>query len=110
MKRYLLLLIIIPCLYSCEDDLGAKEAPVKIFVTNAIVSYAGKQFGYVSRGSILFEMGNSVEGKAIQARKGNDVIFTWYCPKEQLPDLLKKANYEVGNDTLTPNDSLMLVK
>jgi len=75
----------------------------KIVILPAMVTDGGS-FGYVSKGSILFDYSNCQKGYIIQVKLGDRVVSTSICPKYQLQKYLDIIKYEMSvKDTVGLN-------
>lgn len=72
-----------------------RDDSIKITVSTASVSDA-QSFGYVARGSVIFNVAELVEGYAISAIQFGEPILTVYCPAPELDNYIQRVKYELS--------------
>lgn len=113
MKILILSILLIISWVGCETDKDNKQRiplvvhdtfivkqisayPDEKIVVNPVMVTKTNSFGYVSEGSMFFDIANSEDGFMIQIKEGQNIKSVTYCPKDKLQEYLKKVKYKLS--------------
>lgn len=94
------LIFVLSVVFLCVGCSQHKDSVTTIHVAPALVCQTSI-YGYVSRGSILFNPSQAVEGYAVHAIKDKIIIETYYCTQKELDRYIKMMGHQVS-----PSDSI----
>jgi hypothetical protein len=90
-----------------KDALFYTPNLARITVTNCLVSN-GYPYGWVGKGSVLFNLEESVKGHRIEVIRGVEVVYKVFVPAKKLASSLDKISYEYSDaqfDSLTTSNN-----
>jgi len=126
MKIYINAILPLLVLLSCKLSVGPDEsqAPTeikqkspyiqkpmdgeKLIVSTCMVTNTGL-YGYLGKGSALFDYSNCVRGYRIQVFNNDELVSTSYCPQHELQKYLEIIKYEMSiKDSVITGSNLII--